>query len=154
MAVIGRCESGFLIDHKKSITESVSPLLLSCKETLFALYEPYFRSSTENSCEQNGTRKRKRKKSAQVCRTDEESEAALQHRKIRDTIAAGVERLVQIGVDKNYFLSGSEHVRQNTAISAMPEDRKDFAGLLADVSSCTRLESKHFLEPLIFKGCK
>lgn len=59
MAVIGRCESGFLVDHKKSITESVSPLLLTCKETLFALYEPYFRSSTENSCEPNSTRKRK-----------------------------------------------------------------------------------------------
>ena len=59
MAVIGRCESGFLVDHKKSITESVSPLSLSCKETLFALYEPYFRSSTENSCEPNRTRKRK-----------------------------------------------------------------------------------------------
>ena len=37
----------------------------------------------------------------------------------------------------------------------MPEDKKDFAGLLADVSSCTRLEYKHLLmEPLIIKGCK
>ena len=38
--------------------------------------------------------------------------------------------------------------------AAMSEDRKDFPGLLADVSSCTRLEYKHLLEPLIIKGCK
>lgn len=36
--------------------------------------------------------------------------------------------------------------------SAVPEDSKDFAGLLADVSSYTRSESKHFLEPLVIKG--
>lgn len=59
MAVIGRCESGFLVDHKRSITGSVSPSLLTCKDTLFAVYEPYFRSSAEKSCEPNGTRKRK-----------------------------------------------------------------------------------------------
>ena len=37
--------------------------------------------------------------------------------KVRDTIATGVERLVQIGVDKHYFLSGSEHVQQNAEVS-------------------------------------
>ena len=57
MAVIGRCESGFLVDHKRSITGSVSPSLLTCKDTLFAVYEPYFRSSTEKNCEPNGKRK-------------------------------------------------------------------------------------------------
>ena len=36
--------------------------------------------------------------------------------------------------------------------SAVPEDRKDFAGLLGDVSSYTRSESKHLLEPLVIKG--
>lgn len=59
MAVIDRCESGFLVDHKKSISETVSSLSLSCKETLFGLYEPYFRSSSENSSDTKGTRKRK-----------------------------------------------------------------------------------------------
>lgn len=29
-------------------------------------------------------------------------------------IATGVARLVQIGVYKSYFLSGNEHVQQNT----------------------------------------
>ena len=60
MAVFGRCENGFLVDHKKSISDTVSSLSLSCKETFFALYEPYFRSSTENSCDKiKGKAKRK-----------------------------------------------------------------------------------------------
>jgi len=37
--------------------------------------------------------------------------------KVRDIIATGVQRLVQIGVDKNYFFTGSEHVQQNTEVS-------------------------------------
>ena len=36
--------------------------------------------------------------------------------------------------------------------SAVPEDGKDFAGLLADVSSYTKAELKHLLEPLVIKG--
>ncbi|KAL9950307.1 hypothetical protein ACROYT_G042787 [Oculina patagonica] len=152
MAVIGRCENGFLVDHKKSISETVSSLSLSCKESFFALYEPYFRSSTENSSDTKGSRKRKRKKSAQVSRTEEELEAAFHHQKVRETIATGVARLIQIGVEKSYFLSGNEPVQQNTTASALPENSKDFAGLLSDVSSCTRQESNHSLEPLVIKG--
>ena len=56
MAIIGRTVSGFLVDHEKSISEAVSALLLSCKEGLFALFEPYFRSAAENT---DGKRKRK-----------------------------------------------------------------------------------------------
>ena len=56
MAIIGRSESGFLVDHEKSISETVSALSMVCKEGLFALFEPYFRSSTENT---DGKRKRK-----------------------------------------------------------------------------------------------
>ncbi|XP_078353305.1 N(6)-adenine-specific methyltransferase METTL4-like isoform X2 [Oculina patagonica] len=152
MAVIGRCENGFLVDHKKSISETVSSLSLSCKESFFALYEPYFRSSTENSSDTKGSRKRKRKKSAQVSRTEEELEAAFHHQKVRETIATGVARLIQIGVEKSYFLSGNEPVQQNTTASALPENSKDFAGLLSDVSSCTRQESNHSLEPLVIKA--
>lgn len=56
MAIIGRSESGFLVDHMRSISEPVSPLSFSCKDVFFALFEPYFRSSRDNS---SGTRKRK-----------------------------------------------------------------------------------------------
>ena len=56
MAIIGRSESGFLVDHMRSISEPVSPLFLSCKDVFFALFEPYFRPSSDNS---SGTRKRK-----------------------------------------------------------------------------------------------
>ena len=56
MAVVGHYECGFLVDHKESISESVSPLSLSCKEALFALYEPYFRSSADSS---SGSKRRK-----------------------------------------------------------------------------------------------
>lgn len=38
--------------------------------------------------------------------------------------------------------------------SAVPEDSKDFAGLLAEVSSYTRSESRHLFEPLVIKGWK
>lgn len=37
---------------------------------------------------------------------------------------------------------------------AVPEDSKDFAGLLAEVSSYTRSESRHLFEPLVIKGWK
>ena len=56
MAVIGRCQNGYLVDHKRSISESVSALSLSCKDSLFDLLEPYFRSSVANN---SGARKRK-----------------------------------------------------------------------------------------------
>ena len=55
MPVIGCCENRLLADHQRSIFESVSGLSLSCKDSLFALFEPYFRSSVTNS----GTHKRK-----------------------------------------------------------------------------------------------
>ena len=55
MAVIGCCENRLLADHQRSISESVSELSLCCKDSLFALFEPYFRSSVTNS----GTHKRK-----------------------------------------------------------------------------------------------
>ena len=57
MAVIGQCECGFLVDHRKSISESVSSLSLSCKEAFFALYEPHFRTSTNSSS--SGSKRRK-----------------------------------------------------------------------------------------------
>ena len=56
MAIIGHSESGFLVDHEKSISEAVSALSVVCKEGLFALFEPYFRSAAENT---DGARKRK-----------------------------------------------------------------------------------------------
>lgn len=56
MAIVGLSNDGFLVDHKKSISDSVSELSLSCKDCLFALFEPYFRSSVETG---RGTRKRK-----------------------------------------------------------------------------------------------
>lgn len=59
MAVIGRSESGFLVDHERSISESVSALSLSSKEGLFALFEPYFRPS--HSADNNSYGKLKRK---------------------------------------------------------------------------------------------
>ena len=55
MAVFGCCENRLLADHQRSISESVSELSLCCKDSLFALFEPYFRSSVTNS----GTHKRK-----------------------------------------------------------------------------------------------
>ena len=56
MAIIGSSDDGFLVDHKKSISDSVSEQSLACKDYLFALFEPYFRSSDETG---RGTRKRK-----------------------------------------------------------------------------------------------
>ena len=55
MAVFCCCENRLLADHQRSISESVSELSLCCKDSLFALFEPYFRSSVTNS----GTHKRK-----------------------------------------------------------------------------------------------
>ena len=56
MAIIGSSDNGFLVDHKKSISDSVSEQSLACKDYLFALFEPYFRPSDETG---RGTRKRK-----------------------------------------------------------------------------------------------
>ena len=38
---------------------------------------------------------------------------------MRETIATGVERLVQIGANKCYFLSENEHVQQNNEASGI-----------------------------------
>ena len=46
--MIFRSESGFLVDHEIAISQSVSLLSLSCKDGLFALFEPYFRIACDN----------------------------------------------------------------------------------------------------------
>ena len=42
----------------------------------------------------------------------------------------------------------------NPVFLALPEESKGFSGLLSDVSSHTRSESKQILEPFIIKGRK
>ncbi|KAK2549246.1 N(6)-adenine-specific methyltransferase METTL4 [Acropora cervicornis] len=78
MAIIGASDDGFLVDHKKSISDSVAEQSLACKDYLFALFEPYFRSSDETG---RGTRKRKRKKSAMHAASEEEIDACIFHNK-------------------------------------------------------------------------
>ncbi|XP_067027648.1 N(6)-adenine-specific methyltransferase METTL4-like [Acropora muricata] len=109
MAIIGSSDDGFLVDHKKSISDSVSEQSLACKDYLFALFEPYFRSSDETG---RGTRKRKRKKSAMHAASEEEIDACIFHNKVRDMIATGVESLVMIGVDKQHFNPEVECTKQ------------------------------------------
>ncbi|XP_068726855.1 N(6)-adenine-specific methyltransferase METTL4-like isoform X1 [Montipora capricornis] len=121
MSIIGLSDNGFLVDHKKSISDSVSELSISCKSSLFALFEPYFRCSDSTSTS-SGTRKRKRKKSlisAGVVHVSEEDRAAhIYHQKVRDVIEVGVHSLVKIGVDKKHFCPEVEYVEQDIMLPA------------------------------------